>query len=71
MSDQKNMIRALAEFLTGAKVARHSIGLQLGGQQQQEAEEFFAVRYACGVSGYIDADEAENVLRAAFDIERD
>lgn len=52
-------VKALAAYLTGANSARHSIGLQVGGKMGAEAEQFFALRAAFGVEGWVSAEDAE------------
>lgn len=52
-------IPALAAYLTsGRLVTKHSIGIQMGGIGKVEADEFFTLRAAFGVAGYMTADEA-------------
>jgi hypothetical protein len=61
MSDDAR--QTLAIYLSGPLVAKHSMGLSLGGLNKTEADAFFCLRQAFGVSGYKSADEA----RAAID----
>jgi len=61
-------VRILAEYLTGPDVASNSIALGLphGWRQRQQAERYFALRAAFGISGYASAKEAEAAIRAAL-----
>lgn len=67
MSDLATPIDHLATFLTGSRVALHSVGLQMRGTMRSEAEAFFALRNAFGVSGYMTRDEAVNAICAALE----
>ncbi len=49
---------ALTDFLTGKMVAGGSIGLQLSGPMRIFADEFFKLRKAFGVDGYVSFEEA-------------
>lgn len=51
-------ITDLSVYLTGSRVAMHSINLQLGGMKKTEANAFFALRDSFGISGYMTPDEA-------------
>lgn len=65
LSDQrKSRARILADYLTdSSRVVSHSIALSMSGKRKVEADEFFVLREAFNVTGYIDAIEAENIIR--------
>lgn len=63
-TEAKTRQRLLAEHLTSnQRVVAASIGLSLG---KAEANEFFALRKAWGIDGYIDADAAEKIILASW-----
>lgn len=60
------LVNALAEYFAGPEVARHSVGLEVGGASADRATRFFDVRQALGISGYADLSEAKAAIRAAL-----
>ena len=63
--DMTNPLPTLAAYLTSGRiVTKHSIGLQLGGTAKVDADDFFNLRAAFGVSGYMNEAEAlEAIVR--------
>lgn len=60
-------VNVLVEFFNGPSVAHHSIGLQVGGVQEETAMRFFKARTALGIKGYQSEEEArEAILFALF-----
>lgn len=59
-------INALAVYITGTRVVRQSMALEMGGFAKAEADAFFALRAAFGVSGYATAEEAAASIRATL-----
>jgi hypothetical protein len=59
-------IAALAAYLTGPLVVRHSVALGMGGLAKTEADAFFDLRRAWGVHGYAKADEARVAIARAI-----
>lgn len=59
-------IDLLAAYLTGPDVAGYSMGLQMGGHRAEVAQQYFALRSAFGVSGYMTAIEARKRIVAAL-----
>lgn len=57
----------LAAYMTdGQRVVRASIGLELSGRAYSEAAEFFALRQAFGVDGYMQPAEARAAIAATL-----
>lgn len=58
-------VDVLAEYLTGPSVTIHSMGLVMAGAQRTAAEQYFAMRAALGVFGYVTAGEARAAIAKA------
>lgn len=56
-------LKVLARYLTGRNVTHHSVGLGVGGNKGADAQLFFELRSAFGVSGYPSATDAEDMIR--------
>lgn len=61
-----NALSILANYLTGPRVAQHSIGLQVGGEMGEKAKKFFELRKVFGITGYIGALEAHGRIKATI-----
>lgn len=64
-------IAQLARYLTGPLVAHHSMRLTNGSPYHQIAKDFFELREAMGVKGYMDTARAELAIAEAFHAKND
>lgn len=63
----KDPVTTLADYLTSStRVVNHSVALQIGGAAKQEADAFFALRTALGVTGYMTSDDAEKAIAKTY-----
>lgn len=58
----------LNEFLTGDLVSVASVSLSLSGPMRKWADEYFKLREALGVRGYMTPEEALPVIKSALGV---
>ena len=60
-------IKKVAEYFTSGEVAMQSVNLAMPSRKES-ADNWFKARTALGISGYMDANEAEKMMRLALDL---